>query len=146
MEYENLKLNRQICHRVYAASNGIIRLYKNSLDKLNLTYPQYITMLALWELEEANIKEIQALSKIDGGSLSLILKKLEKKKLIKIKHSEQDKRKKVCSLTKDGLKKKEMAKDVPMTMFHKIGNFSKEEIFEMVRLLDKMNAKLYPSS
>ena len=93
MEFDHLKLNRQICHRVYAASNGIIRLYKNTLDKLNLTYPQYITMLALWELREATIKDVQALSKIDGGSLSLILKKLEKKNLITIQECKEDKRK-----------------------------------------------------
>ena len=143
MEFEHLKLSRQICHRVYAASNGIIRLYKNTLDKLNLTYPQYITMLALWELGEATIKDVQALSKIDGGSLSLILKKLEKKNLITIQECKEDKRKRICTLTKEGWEKREMAKSVPMTMLGEIGDFSKEEIFEMVRLLDKMNAKLY---
>ena len=100
-------------------------------------------MLALWVLMVETFKDVHALTKIDGGSLSLILKKLEKKNLITIQECKEDKRKRICTLTKEGWEKREMAKSVPLTMLSEIGDFSKEEIFEMVRLLDKMNAKLY---
>ena len=57
-KYDNIKLDNQICFSLYAASREIIKLYKPVLDKFNLTYTQYITMLVLWEEEKATVKGI----------------------------------------------------------------------------------------
>ena len=57
-EFDNLKLENQICFPLYAASNKVIRQYKPFLEKLNLTYTQYITMMCLWENNQINVKEL----------------------------------------------------------------------------------------
>jgi MarR family transcriptional regulator, organic hydroperoxide resistance regulator len=142
LSYENLHLNRQICHRVYVASNAMIRLYRPTLDLLDLTYPQYLLMLGIWELEESSVYELQKITKIDPGSLSLILKKLELKKIITISKDKEDKRKKIVRLTKKGLELKDKAKDVPKTVFKKLKEFSMEEVKSFVSLIDKVNEQI----
>jgi len=139
MSFDNLQLNKQICHRLYIASNGVTRLYKPLLNELDLTYPQYVLMMALWEVELATVSILQKLTNIDSGSLSLILKKLELKKYIKIEISVEDKRVKNISLTAKGLDLKEVANNIPEKMFCKINSLSKQDIFDLVRLLDKVN-------
>jgi DNA-binding MarR family transcriptional regulator len=142
MNFDNLQLNKQICHRLYIASNGVTRLYKPLLDELDLTYPQYVLMMALWEVEVAPVSTLQKLTKIDSGSLSLILKKLESKKYINIKSSIEDKRVKNISLTAKGLELKRLAISVPQKMFCKINKLSINEASEFIRLLDKMNDQI----
>lgn len=142
MSYENLKLDKQLCHRLYIATNGITRHYRSFLEALNLTYPQYILMLALWEVEKAPVQTLQSLTKIDSGSLTLILKKVQEKKFIEIKTDKEDKRKKIVSLTAKGLSLKTKAKDVPENMFSKIDKLSPLEVEELVRILDKINDQI----
>lgn len=139
MEYDNLKLENQLCHRLYIASNGITRTYRSYLEALDLTYPQYLLMLALWEKEEASIQDLQSLTKIDSGSLTLILKKVEAKKFIQINTGKEDKRRKIVSLTISGKKLKIRAKNVPENMFSKISHLSSKEIESLVKILDKIN-------
>jgi DNA-binding MarR family transcriptional regulator len=124
------------------ATNGITRLYRPLLDALNLTYPQYVLMMALWEIEETSILELQKMTKIDSGSLTLILKKLQSKKIIRIKTAIDDKRKKIISLTSKGSDLKEKAVNVPSSMFCKINNLSQKDVTDLVRILDKMNTQL----
>ena len=142
MDFKHLHLKNQICHRLYIATNGITRLYRPLLEDLNLTYPQYILMMALWEIKEASILQLQKMTKIDSGSLTLILKKLESKKYIKIKSASDDKRKKIVSLTKKGFELKEKAINIPSSMFCKINNLSEKEVTDLVKILDKINNQL----
>ena len=142
MDFKHLHLKNQICHRLYIATNGITRLYRPLLEDLNLTYPQYILMMALWEIKEASILQLQKMTKIDSGSLTLILKKLESKKYIKIKSASDDKRKKIVSLTKKGFELKEKAINIPSSMFCKINNLSAKEVTDLVKILDKINNQL----
>ena len=142
MNFDNLQLDKQICHRLYIASNGVTRLYKPLLDELDLTYPQYVLMMALWELTAAPVSMLQKLTKIDSGSLSLILKKLESKKYIKLKSSSEDKRVKNISLTTKGLELKKLARTIPEKILCKINNLSVNEASDLARLLDKINDQI----
>ncbi|MEC8226255.1 MAG: MarR family transcriptional regulator, partial [Pseudomonadota bacterium] len=67
MKYPQLKLDNQLCHRLYMASNGIARAYRDSLNQLDLTYPQYVVMMALWEKDQISIAELLEKTAIDGG-------------------------------------------------------------------------------
>lgn len=81
-EYNNLKLDNQICFSLYAVSREIIKLYKPILDKINLTYTQYIVMLVLWEERKATVKHLGNRLHLDSGTLTPLLKKLEGMELI----------------------------------------------------------------
>ena len=75
--YDCLKLKNQICFPLYACSKEIIRRYKPFLDRVDLTYTQYITMMALWENEKMNVRELGQCLFLDSGTLTPVLKKLD---------------------------------------------------------------------
>ena len=77
--YEALKLENQLCFPLYAASRDVIKQYKPMLDKLELTYTQYIVMMVLWERQQITTKEMGKMLHLDSGTLTPLLKKLEKK-------------------------------------------------------------------
>lgn len=112
-KYESLKLDRQLCFPLYAVSKEIVRKYKPFLDEIDLTYTQYITMMVLWEDEELLIKEIGARLFLDSGTLTPVLKELEKKGYVHRRRSESDRRDVYAALTKKGLELKERAADIP---------------------------------
>lgn len=76
---ELLKLENQLCHRFYTLSNAFTRAYRPLLKTLDITYPQYVTLMALWENDDITIANLLEVTDIDGGAMSLILKKLEAK-------------------------------------------------------------------
>ena len=76
---ESLKIENQLCFPLYAASKEVIKKYKPMLDKLDLTYTQYITMMVLWEYGEINVKTLGDMLFLDSGTLTPVLKKLESK-------------------------------------------------------------------
>ena len=77
--YACLKLENQLCFPLYACSKEVIRKYKPLLDKLDLTYTQYIAMMVLWEKKTTNVKELGEMLYLDSGTLTPLLKKLEQK-------------------------------------------------------------------
>ena len=81
-EFDNLKLENQICFPLYACSKEIIKRYKPFLDEIDLTYTQYIAMMVLWDKKEVNVKELGEYLFLDSGTLTPVLKKLEAKKYI----------------------------------------------------------------
>lgn len=74
---DELKLDRQVCFALYAASRAVTQLYRPLLDALGLTYPQYLVMLVLWERGPVTVKELGAALDLDSGTLSPLLKRLE---------------------------------------------------------------------
>jgi len=134
---DNLKLENQLCFPLYACSKEIIRNYKPLLDKLDLTYTQYITMMVLWEHNDINVKELGEALYLDSGTLTPLLNKLEYKNYITKKTNDKDKRNLVISITKKGMELKEKAKSVP-TEISKCVNLSKDESIQLYRLLYKM--------
>lgn len=136
-DYNNLKLDNQICFSLYAVSREIIKLYKPLLDEFNLTYTQYIVMLVLWEERKATVKHLGNRLHLDSGTLTPLLKKLEGMELIKRYRAEKDDRVVIAELTEKGSNLQEKAKEVPSKMMCNI-NISKEKAIELKRSLDEL--------
>lgn len=113
MDYEQLKLSNQLCFPLYVCSKEIIRKYTPFLEEIGLTYTKYIVMMALWEEKEINIKKLGDRLSLDSGTLTPLLKKLEKDELVVRTRQESDGRNVIISLTKKGELLKEKAKDIP---------------------------------
>ena len=137
-EYVQLKLENQICHSLYSATNALIRAYRPLLDTLDLTYPQYLVMLALWEEDSVMIKRLVERTRFDAGTLTPILKRLELKDIIKRKKSTTDSRQKVIVVTDFGRSLAAKAATIPEALSCKI-KFSAEEAV----MLKKLSEKLY---
>lgn len=134
--YDSLKLDNQICFRLYAASREIIKKYKPLLDEHNLTYTQYLTMLVMWENEKITVKEIGKKLHLDSGTLTPLLKKLENMEFIKKYRDPLDDRSVIVELTNSGLELKDKVKDIPNKLFCLIG-MEKEQLLELKKNLDE---------
>jgi len=137
---ELLKLENQLCHRFYTLSNAFTRAYRPLLKALDITYPQYITLMALWEANNITIAELLERTAIDGGAMTLILKKLQEKHFLTIEKDEHDKRVKRVMLTEEGESKKHIAQDVPSQMLCKLDGMSHEESLQLRYILDKLGS------
>lgn len=116
-KFDPLLLENQLCFPLYAVSKALVRQYEPLLSDLNLTYTQYIVMLAMWEKKTLSVNDIGAMVHLDSGTLSPLLQKLEEKGYLE-KTRGHDGRKRLISLTEEGANLKEKAKDIPL----KIGN------------------------
>lgn len=119
-KYQCLKLDNQVCFSMYSAVNAIVRAYKPYLKKLDLTYPQYLIMMVLWDQDNVNIKTLTDVTRLDSGSLTPILKRLESRNILKRMPSSQDERMKVIQLTDKGNALKEQAVSIQGNMLCKI--------------------------
>lgn len=115
-KFDALKLGNQLCFPLYVCSKEIVKRYKPFLDEIGLTYTQYITMMAVREHEELSVKELGELLFLDSGTLTPVLKTLEKKGLLSRKRSSEDERILIVTLTESGTKLKEQAVEVPFKM------------------------------
>ncbi|SDT41431.1 transcriptional regulator, MarR family [Pseudomonas asplenii] len=105
---DSLRLDRQLCFKLYAASRAVIRGYKPMLDQLGLTYPQYLAMLVLWEWhdrapEHPTVKALGERLLLDSGTLTPLLKRLEQVHLVQRQRASDDERAVHLSLTPAGL-------------------------------------------
>lgn len=132
-----LKLKDQLCFPFYIVSKEIIRKYKPLLDKIDLTYTQYITMMYLWENNETNVKDLGEKLFLDSGTLTPLLKKLEKKGYIIREHEENDARNLKISLTKTGKDLENDAIKVHDNMCKYI-NISNEEYIVLKKAITKI--------
>ena len=139
---ELLKLDNQICFRMYVASKEIIRKYSPLLNELDLTYTQYITLLALWEKDHVSVKELGKKLYLDSGTLTPLLNKLKSKGLIEKKKQVKDGRELIISLTKKGVELKNKALSIPKKM-SKCVNLNKDESIEYFQLLNKVLQGFY---
>src|SRR6185312_10021151 len=108
-----LTLGNQLCFAVYSTAHAFNRVYKPLLDRLGLTYPQYLVMLALWERDGVPVKDIGERLFLDSGTLTPLLKRLEAAHLIKRSRSREDERQVLVALTSQGQALKEKARGVP---------------------------------
>jgi DNA-binding MarR family transcriptional regulator len=140
-----LRLDNQICFAVYSTAHAFNRVYKPLLDRLGLTYPQYLVMLTLWERDGVPVKDIGARLFLDSGTLTPLLKRLEAAELIKRTRSTEDERQVLIALTPQGHALREKAKAVPQSILAasacSVGELlaMKDEI---VALRDRLNAVL----
>ena len=135
--FNPLSLDNQLCFPLYAASRELIRLYKPFLDPLKLTYPQYVTMMALWEHDGVKVGELGARLHLDSATLTPLLKRLEAHGYLQRKRSELDERAVIVSLTDDGRALRERALDVPKCIASCI-SLEPEEALQLKQLLEKL--------
>jgi MarR family transcriptional regulator, organic hydroperoxide resistance regulator len=132
------KLEHQLCFLLYANSRNVIKTYKKILDPLNLTYTQYITMIALWEKDHQLVSELGDRLSLDSGTLTPLLKKLEHDGRIKRTRDKTDERKVWIDLTDAGIALSEQAKTVPLELI-KCVNLPKEDGMQLFTLLTKLH-------
>ena len=137
MEIDYLKLENQLCFPLYVASRNVIRKYKTLLDKYDLTYTQYITLMVLWEYDNINVKELGNKLYLDSGTLTPLLKTLENKGIVKRVRLTSDERNLNISLTDKGKELKKHLKNVPCEI-GKCINLSSEEATNLYKTLYKI--------
>lgn len=108
-----LDLDRQICHSLYSATNALVRAYRPLLERLDLTYPQYLVMMSLWQRDGVSISELVRHTRLDAGTLTPLLRRLQNKNLIDIRVPDADARRRVITVTGKGHALKKSAKKVP---------------------------------
>lgn len=140
MPYNELRLDSQLCVRLYTASRLVIQAYHPFLEKINLTYPQYIVMLILWEKDNITVGEISKRLLLETNTLTPLLKRIEKEGLISKKTSPKDTRQKIISLTKKGKDLEEQALEVPRCMqdFLLSNNINEEDLSSIIPVMDNL--------
>ena len=134
---DKLLLKNQLCFPLYLCSKEIIRRYTPLLNKLDLTYTQYIVMMYLWENKETNIKELGKTLILDSNTLTPLLKKLESKKYITRNKSLNDSRNTIIKLTEEGESLKNLCLTIP-EMVGKCVNLTEEEAKTLYTILYKI--------
>lgn len=136
-KFDSLLLKNQLCFPTYAVANKILRKYQPLLDKLDLTYTQYIVMMVMWEKKKVNEKELSKALFLKSNTLAPLLKRLKEKGYIEIKKDKLDKRNLVISLTSKGEELKEKAVEVPSSIAKEF-NLSEEEAIFFYKILYKI--------
>ena len=136
-KYEALKLENQLCFPLYACSKEIVRYYKPFLDKIDLTYTQYITMMVLWEKKKVNVKTLGKCLFLDSGTLTPVLKKLESKGFINRERNAADERNLEVTITPAGEKLRDEALFIPENIGSCV-RLTSDEAKELYRLLYKV--------
>lgn len=114
--YEQLKLDNQVCFRLYTASRLVTQAYRPLLEPLGLTYPQYLVLMVLWEKDHQTVTEICRRLVLESNTLTPLLQRMEKEGLLVRKKGTADSRQTLVSLTRKGLHLQEQAKEVPSCM------------------------------
>ncbi|MGF1773251.1 MarR family winged helix-turn-helix transcriptional regulator [Vibrio maritimus] len=138
---EALDLDKQVCFALYSASNAVTRAYRPILEQVDLTYLQYMTMLVLWKQAPMNVKDIGAELKLDSGTLTPLLKRLEQKGLVERKRSESDERARMIFVTEQGNALREKAMSIPGAIACK-AKLDPEEAMVLKRICERLTDNL----
>ncbi|MBE0700446.1 MAG: MarR family transcriptional regulator [Acholeplasmataceae bacterium] len=130
-------LDHQLCFLLYASSRKLTKIYQKLLDPIDLTYTQYLVMLVLWEEEKMTVKGLGNRLKLDSGTLTPLLKKLEIKKLVSRNRDERDERKVVIELSDHGRALSSKAEHIPNEIL-KTTHFSMNDGKMLYSLLRKL--------
>ncbi|WP_347861849.1 MarR family transcriptional regulator [Salimicrobium sp. PL1-032A] len=137
MSENKMKLENQICFSLYATTREMTKLYRPLLAELNITYPQYLVLLALWETSPLSVKELGERLYLDSGTLTPMLKRMEKEHLIERYRSKEDERRVLVGLTDKGRQAEEKAACIPDLLLENI-NMNEEEILHLKHTLNRM--------
>jgi DNA-binding MarR family transcriptional regulator len=136
--YEQLDLDAQLCFPLYAATRAVTGRYAELLADVQLTYPQYLSLLALWEAEEPlSVGALGERLRLDSGTLTPLLKRLESAGLVVRRRDANDERRVLIDLTDQGRALRERVAHVPKELFASLG-FSPGEATQLRRLLGKL--------
>jgi DNA-binding MarR family transcriptional regulator len=136
-----LCLDDQVCFSLYSAANAMVRAYRPYLEQLQLTYPQYLVMMVLWERNGIIVKLLGEQLHLDSGTLTPLLKRLELKGLVCRGRSQQDERMRELALTDAGQALREQAMSVPLQMFCRTG-LTPAQLTELKQLCDQLWSQL----
>ena len=136
-KYDSLKLENQLCFPLYLCSKEIIKKYTPLLNKVNLTYTQYLVMMYFWEKKSSNVKDISKTLLIDSSTLTPLLKKLESKGYITRIRSSYDERNLDIKITNTGLKLRDKVLNIPKEM-RKCVNLTEEEAEVLYKIIYKI--------
>ncbi len=139
MEYEQLKLENQLCFPVYAASRLIIREYQPYLDKLGITYPQYLVLMVLWEEDKLPVNEITRKLILNTNTVTPLLKRMETQGLITRVRSAKDERKVIIELSAKGSDMREAAAIIPEKLSAGLLN-GPVSVDELINLKNQLNS------
>ena len=136
-----LKLDAQVCFALHAASRAFDARYRAVLRPLGLTYPQYLAMLVLWETDGVTVKRLGERLRLDSGTLSPLLKRLEAAGLVERRRGREDERSVAVHLTEEGAALRSRALDVPHRMLASTG-LSTGELADLFRTLRRVTGNL----
>ena len=134
-EFEQLLLKNQLCFPLYACSRKIVGSYTPYLKPLGLTYTQYVVLMVLWEHGSVNVGQLGETLRLDAGTLTPLLKRLETAGYVTRERSKEDERITIVSVTKEGEVLKEQCKDIPLKLAQNGSPLSSKEAKELYRLL-----------
>jgi DNA-binding MarR family transcriptional regulator len=139
MAYEQLKLDNQLCFPVYAASRLITREYQPFLDKLGITYPQYLVLMVLWETNTIPVNDIAKKLILNTNTITPLLKRMEQQGLITRERSDTDERKVLVQLTEKGKTMQEEAALIPDGLVKRLSE-SELKLDDLIQLKENLNA------
>jgi len=140
-QQESLKLQNQLCFPLYVIAKEITGLYRPFLDELDITYPQYLVMMVLWENDGLSVNHIGEKLYLDSGTLTPLLKRLETKGFILRKRKKEDERVVEVFITETGKALKAKACEIPEKIYKKI-DVSKQDWIDLktsvLKILNKI--------
>lgn len=142
---EQLLLENQVCFPLYACAKEVIRRYREPLEPLGLTYTQYIVMMILWEYGGMTEGELGRIIHLESGTLTPLLKRLEKQGFILRSRLESNERKLFIELTDKGLELRQQAEAVPCAMRNSIP-LEEGELLQLRELLNKAMTRMHETS
>ena len=113
--------DNQVCFPLYSAANAVVRAYRPLLQELDLTYLQYMVLMCLWETKSASVKELGERLRLDSGTLTPLLKRLDAKGLVQRTRSSEDERVRLITLTAEGLALQSKAEGIPTELACTVG-------------------------
>jgi DNA-binding MarR family transcriptional regulator len=137
-----LRLDQQLCFALYAASRAVVRAYGPLLEPLGLTYPQYLVMLVLWEEDDVSVKRLGERLSLDSGTLTPLLKRLERDGMIERHRDHRDERVVRARLTDVGRALKVRARKIPQGIGCRAGwdIADKQAVARLRQLRDELHA------
>ena len=133
----DLKLENQLCFPIYALSREITAMYRPLLDELGLTYPQYLVLLVLWEEEHQTVNQLGEKLRLDSGTLTPLLKRLEQKGIVIRNRSTVDERVVNVSLTREGKALKNKAVCIPEQLADSL-TITIDELVQLRSIINKI--------
>lgn len=135
-----LKLSSQRCFPIYLLSKEIVNMYRPILEEIDLTYPQYLVLVVLWEKQPQSVGQLGDELYLDSGTLTPLLKRLEQKEIIKRQRATTDERVVEIFLTEKGVKLREKAEEIPQKISAKI-NLTEEDVETLRSIIGKIIKK-----
>ncbi len=139
MDDSQLKLKNQICFPIYSTSRLLTKAYKPFLEKMGLTYPQYLVLMVLWEEDELSVNKITEKLMLNTNTISPLLKRMEKMELLNRRRSNEDERSVVVQLTEKGKQLKNEAKPIPEKLLTELltENITLSDVLQLKDMLNE---------